>query len=183
MSIWIFFTILLLSYPTSPRSCLHIPVCMSIYACLHVHVFLAAGLHVHAWLFYDFAPVIPHKSQVMSAYPCLHVRKCMSACPCLLSCMFACPFGFFLTILLLSYPTSPRSCLHIPVCMSIYAFLHVHVFLAAGLHVHAWLFYDFAPVIPHKSQVMCAYPCLYVHTCISACPCLHVHVCMPACLC
>ena len=86
--------------------------------------------------FNDFAPVIPHKSQVMSAYPCLHVHTCISACPCFLSCRFACPCLIFLTILLLSYPTSPKSCLHIHVCISIHAFLHVHVFLAAGLHVH-----------------------------------------------
>ena len=61
--------------------------------------------------------------------------------------------------------------LHIHVCMSVNACLHVHVCLAACLHVHLDVFYDFAPVIPHKSQVMSAYPCLHVHICISACPC------------
>ena len=132
-----------------PCAFLHVTVCLAV---LYVHVSMAASLHgVHACMFMSaclrvcvsmskstclftilLVPVITHKSQA-----CLHVRKCMSACPCLLSCMFACPFGFFFAILLLSYPTSPRSCLHIPVCMSIYAFLHVHVFLAQGLDVHA----------------------------------------------
>ena len=181
MSIWIFF------YDFAPVIP-HKSQVMSAYPCLHVHIrisacpcFLSCRFACPCLTFLRFCSC--HTPQgPSSAYPCLHVRKCMSACPCLPSCMFACPFGFFFTILLLSYPTSPRSCLHIPVCMSIYAFLHVHVFLAAGLHVHLIFFFDFAPVIPHKSQVMSAYPCLYVHTCISACPCLHAHVCMPACL-
>ena len=127
---------------------------------LYVHVSMAASLHgVHACMFMSaclqvcvsmskstclftilLVPVSTHKSQAclhIHVCICMSVNVCLSACPCLLSCMFACPFGFFFTILLLSYPTSPRSCLHIAVCMSIYAFLHVHVFLAAGLHVHA----------------------------------------------
>ena len=113
--------------------CLHVRKCMCACPCLLSCMFACP----FGFVFNDFAPVIPHKSQVMSAYPCLHVHICISACPCFLSCRFACPFGVFFSILLLSYPTSPKSCLHTHVCMSIHAFLHVHacMFMSACLHV------------------------------------------------
>ena len=158
---------------------------------LYVHVSMAASLHgVHAcmfmsaclqvcvsmskstWLFTILlAASSCHYPQVpsMSAYPCLHVRKCMSACPCLLSCMFACPFGFFFAILLLSYPTSPRSCLHIHVCMSVNACLHVHVCLAACLHVLLDFFLRFCS---------CHTPQVPSHVCISLSACPYMHFCM-----
>ena len=133
-----------------PCAFLHVQVCLAAF-CWHVHVCMSMSPWLHLCMVSMLAcsclhacwsvlacpsPCLTflrfcscHYPQVpsMFAYPCLHVRKCMSACPCLLSCMFACPFGLF--------------------------------------------FFDFAPVILHKSQVMSAYPCLHVHICISACPC------------
>ena len=103
---------------------------------LYVHVSMAASLHgVHACMFMSaclrvcvsmskstclftilLVPVITHKSQA-----CLHVRKCMSACPCLLSCMFACPFGFFFRFCSCHTPQVPGH-----VCISLSACPYMH---------------------------------------------------------
>ena len=147
MSMPDFFTILLLSYPASPKSCLHTHVSMSIHA----------FLHVHACMF-------------MSA--CLQVCVSMSKSTCLL------------TILLVPVIThKSQACLRIHVCKSMIAFLHVHVFLVACLHVFVCMGMS-TSVCPwlHLCLSTSACPCLHVHVCVSACPCPHLCMSMPACL-
>ena len=154
------------------------------------------------WIFfYDFAPVIPHKSQVMSAYPCLHVHICISACPCFLSCRFACPCLTFLRFCSCHTPQVPSHvcipmsvCPYMHFCMSMLACscLHACMSVLACPNVRAFFTILLVPVITHKSHVMSAHPCLQVHDCISACSCflscmfacpcafLHVQVCLAA---
>ena len=92
----------------------------------------------------------------------------ISACPCFLSCRFACPcltFYDFAPVI----PHKSQACLHIHVCMSVNACLHVHVCLAACLHVHLDFFLRFCSC--HKPQVP-------GHVCISLSACPYMHFCM-----
>ena len=154
MSMPDFFTILLLSYPTSPKSCLHTHVCMSIHAFLHVHacMFMSECLHVCVsmskctcffFLTILLVPVISHKSHVMSAHPCLQVHDCISACSCFLSCMFACPCAF----------------LHVQVCLAAFCW-HVHVCMSMSPWLHLCM----------VSMLACS--CLHAWRSVLACPCL-----------
>ena len=110
--------------------CWHVHVCMSMSPWLHlcmVSMLACSCLHACRSVLACPSPCLTfcscHTPQVpsMSAYPCLHVRKCMSACPCLLSCMFACPFGFFLRFCSCHTPQVPGH-----VCVSLSACPYMH---------------------------------------------------------
>ena len=108
---------------------------------LYVHVSMAASLHgVHA---------------------CMFMSACLQVCVSMSKSM-----PDFFTILLLPVITQVPSmsaypCLHVRKCMS------ACPCLLSCICMSIWIFFhDFAPVIPHKSQVMSAYPCLHVHICI-----------------
>ena len=162
MSMPDFFTILLLSYPTSPKSCLHTHVCMSIHAFLHVHacMFMSACLQVSVSMSKStclltilLVPVITHKSQAcLRIHAFLHVHVFLAACLHVLVCMCmstsVCPW------LHLCLSTSACPCLHFHVCVSACPCPHLCMSMPACLHAAS----------------------LHVHVCISACPCLHAHV-------
>ena len=121
------------------------------------------------WIFfYDFAPVIPHKSQVMSVYPCLHVHICISACPCFLSCRFACPCLTFLRFCSCHTPQGPS--------MSAYPCLHVRKCMCACPCLLSCMFA--CPFGFFLRFCSCHTPQVPGHVCISLSACPYMHFCM-----
>ena len=164
-------------------ACLHINVSF-----LHVHVCLAARLHVHVWMLsypslhvhFSMAASLQDVHVCMAMSECMRLRVCMSKCTCRSHFLYRFASSCHSHLQVASHACISTSacpaCLHQRVCKFACPCLHVHVSMAvhacmsmfACLHVDALIL----------ARCMSIPACL--HARISACPCLHLCMSMPA---